>query len=537
MRESLSRLEGGEYDVAIIGGGINGASAAQHLASAGYSVVLVEKNDYASAASSRSSRILHSGLRYFAPSKTLWEHVFQPRRFVGRVRSAIESMTAMGQLVSTMPERFIPLSLMMPVYRNMPYSGWHVDIGVKVLGFFNRFGVPLVYKRYRNGRSTPPAMAKWFRDNGDITDFTVFMDYSIRWPERICVDAVMDARRLGAVVRNYTTMEQLSRTADGRWSLALRDTLEPAQTATVTARLVLNTAGVWIDALNKAAAQGTAPARRVIAVKGIHILVRLPDDFKGEGLASLNRENEAIFCVPWGDLHYIGPTEVVYHENIDDVTPDEEGIEFLIDEANHLLPGINLSRSDVCFAWAGVRPITYDPRYPKGRRLPFSVLHDLASDGLPNVLTLTWGTINLHRVSANHILKAVKRKLKPSRGQAALNAGASRFKGGDANSAVFPDEPSISLDDLVDAARNEDATNLVDLLFRRTHLGWRHAMTRSAIRRAARAVAPEFGWSARQIDEQVDAFVTHMKVRHLVDVTDDETNLPASTARISGEPA
>lgn len=518
VRKSVGSLDGLRFDVAVVGGGINGTAIAQHLAAEGYSVVLVEKNDFASAASSRSSRVLHSGLRYLAPARSLWEHVFQPRRLVGRIRSAIESMTAMGHIVATAPERLEPMNLAMPIYRAMPYRGWQVDLGVKFLRIFNRHDVPLVYTRYHPGKDKMPAIYKWFRDREEIVDLVVFRDFQFYWPERFCVDAALDARRLGAEIRNYTTAGSITG-SNGEWSLELFDTFNPSDKATVASDFLVNATGVWIDQLNqRGAREGVTPQRRVIAVKGVHIVVRLPQELAGEGLAALNRENEAIFALPWGDYHYIGPTETVYEGSIDKVIPEEGDIEFLINEANYLLPSLGLRREDVVFAWAGARPITYDPAYPKGRRLPFSVIHDLSSDGLQNAIALTWGTLNLHRVSARNAVKAVRRKIPPSGLRKTLNYAPAKFPESLNSSPVLSGDISVRLDDLRHAAENEDATNLVDLLFRRTPLGWRPDLDRADIHRAAEAVADILGWNADQIDKEVEFFADHMRRQHLVEL-------------------
>jgi len=99
--------------------------------------------------------------------------------------------------------------------------------------------------------------------------------------------------------------------------------------------------------------------------------------------------------VPWRGMHYFGPTETVYDGNIDDIRPEEEEIEFLRAEANYLLPGLALKRSDILFAWAGVRPLTWDPTLPDGKRS--REVHDLKSEGLPGVYAMTAGPIMTHR--------------------------------------------------------------------------------------------------------------------------------------------
>src|SRR5262249_52393907 len=153
------------------------------------------------------------------------------------------------------------------------------------------------------------------------------------------------------------------------WTIELADALDGASgaTATVRARLVLNMAGIWIDRVAERAGIG-AGGRKVLGTKGVHIMVQLPPECAGTGIASLNRLNEGLYCVPWRGMHYFGPTETVYEGDVDAIRPEEDEIAFLIDEANHLLPGLGLRRRDVLFAWAGVRPLTWDPAQPNGKR-------------------------------------------------------------------------------------------------------------------------------------------------------------------------
>src|SRR6516225_11929866 len=103
------------YDVAIIGGGINGASAAQHLAAAGYNVLLIEKGDFGSGATSRSSRLLHCGLRYLAPGRSILDFVVHPSRLATALRMARQAMQARTDLVKTSPARTRPMQFCFPI--------------------------------------------------------------------------------------------------------------------------------------------------------------------------------------------------------------------------------------------------------------------------------------------------------------------------------------------------------------------------------------------------------------------------------------
>ncbi|MCA0018897.1 FAD-dependent oxidoreductase, partial [Mesorhizobium sp. B264B1A] len=147
MRLSLDELSGSVFDVAIVGAGINGAETARCLSAAGYSVLLVDKSDFAAGASGRSSRLLHCGLRYLAPGKSVWEFVRQPQRFLTACRMARAAMQSRAQFVRDTPDRIRSMRFCFPVYRGGPYSGWQIDAAFRILKSLGGREVPLNYRR------------------------------------------------------------------------------------------------------------------------------------------------------------------------------------------------------------------------------------------------------------------------------------------------------------------------------------------------------------------------------------------------------
>ena len=508
----VKSLDCSRFDVVVIGGGISGASSAQHLAGAGYRVLLVEKDDFASAATSRSGRLLHCGLRYLAPARSPWEFLYHPKRFATVLGAARRSIRSSAEFIATTPERARRMRLVYPIYTDSPFRGWQVDIGARLLERLGGNRQSLAYRRYpaAEGRRLP--FIKWLRDQERVASVVTFDDHQFDWPERITADCVLDAERLGAIALNYTTATALRRMSSGQWNVSLQD--RRGGTASVEAPVVLNMAGAWIDKVNSTA--GATP-RKIVAVKGVHVLVRLPEECRGHGFMGINREKEAITCMPWGDLHFVGPTETVYEGDVDDVRPLEEDIRFIIDEANYLLPGIGIRRTDVLQAWAGVRPITYDPELPKGRRMPFSVVQDLAPDGLPGVFTITWAAIMFHRSAAREIVEAVGRRLRPSGPAAPVSYMARRFPDNQNSRPVVDHYPGVKLADLRHAVEREHAEGLVDAIFRRTPLGWNTSVPPDAVRRAAVEIARPLGWDEKRTTEEIAAFTDYVARYHVDD--------------------
>jgi len=520
MRQPLVTLDKQQYDVVIVGGGISGASSAQHLAAAGYRVLLVEKDDYASAATSRSGRMLHCGLRYLAPAYSPWEFLRHPGKLATAIRVARRSSRTSDEFVATTPERANKMRLLIPVYKDSPFPGWQVGVGATFLKLIAGRRLPLAFQRMFPDKARTAPLAKWLRNPDKLDSVVSFEDYQFSWPERICIDCVLDAERMGVTARNYTSAVSIQRTGD-EWHVGLRDELDPtAGEATVSAPVLLNMAGPWIDRVNgMVGGAGKAP-RKIVGVKGVHFLVRLPEECRGQGIAGINRENEGIACLPWGDLHFVGPTETVYEGDINDVRPLEEDITFLLDEINHLLPGVKLARKDVLHAWAGVRPITYDPDRAKGQRMPFSVLQDLTQDGLPNVLTITWAAIMFHRDAARQVVDAVRQRLTPSGPKQAIDYAARRFPENQNSPPLVHSRPEVKIADLVYSARHEQPATLVDLLYRRTGLGWNTSIPPDAVRTAAQSVAPTLDWDDARISAEIARFDAYVARYHLEPPTD-----------------
>lgn len=515
-RGSLAELDGADVDVLIIGGGINGSASAQQLAAEGYQVLLVEKNDFASAASSRSSRLLHCGLRYLAPERSPLEFLTQPSRLKTALGMAVSSLRARRDFLAETPQRLRTLDMAIPIYRGDTYPGWMVDLGAALLGALNLGGPSIRYRRRppREAAAKHPLVAI-VRDQDKLASVFSFRDYQFDWPERLCLDALLKAAQLGARVRNYTEVTSLENLPSGSWRATLRDGQGSEESATVEARVLLNLTGVWIDGLNSKASPEAPPARKIVAVKGTHIAVRLPERFHGYGIAGLNSEHEHFFCLPFGDLHYIGPTETVYEGDIEDVHPSDEDVRFLLDEANRMLPDLALTPGDVELSWAGARPITFDPGRAKGMRTPANVLHDLGREGMRNALTVTWGWVMHHRDTARRVLKQVRELHRPAGPRRPVDYAAIPFPENTNTLPLVNEVPEVTTGVLRQLAEQEQPAHLVDLLFRRAGVAWRTQLSEETVRVAANAVADILDWDAQQVDAEVAAYLEYVRVQHL----------------------
>lgn len=488
------------FDVVVVGGGINGASAARELSASGFQVLLAEKADLANGASSRSSRILHCGLRYFETSHPVRTFASSPRRLSSAIKMAKAAMEAREELVRLQPERCKPFTMCFPLYRGDEIRGWHLDMGFALL---KRLGPPdpsLEYRRISANLDRELPFTVDLRDRRQLSSIATYREYMIDWPDRICVDDALEAERNGAVLRLFTRASLRERLSSGEWIVELADGAGPIEK--VRAKVVLNLAGTWMDDLFPPGEASNTPLVR--GTKGSHIVVRLPDRYQGFGVATLHRGGMPFYCLPLdGDRFFFGPTETPYDGDADKVRPSGQDIDFLLGEGNHLLPGLKLRRRDVEFSWAGVRPLTYDPNEPMGRRT--REIHDLRHRGLQGVLAMTAGPVMSHRSAGRDLRDAVARLIPPSR-QAMTAAGLP--ESGAPMSVAQVDDPAAAVRA---AVLMEHARDLRGILYTRTARAWGQHLDRNAVESAAKSVADLLDWGPEQVAGQVEEFLDHQQ--------------------------
>ena len=481
MRPQIASLEGEQFDVVVVGGGINGASTAQHLAAAGYKTLIVDRGDFGSGASARSSRLLHCGLRYLTPGRSILDFVRHPTRFSTALRMAQLAMDARGEFVRTSSARTNVMALHFPIYRDGPYAAWQVDAAFKLLEWMGPGDVPLEYRRMSPSEVSKHPLLGNLRDIDQLVGVAAFSEYQFNWPERIALDAVLDAERLGATARNYTSARLRGFAHENGWTIELTDTLRQAAPVEVRGSTVLIMSGVWIDGLLRDVKPQVG--RKVFGTKGCHLVVKLPDACVGAGIATLNSRNEPLYCIPWKQYHYFGPTETPYEGDLDRVFVTVEEAGDLLGEANKLLPALRLTASDIRLSWAGVRPLTYDAAVPFGNRS--RMIHDLAPEGLPNAWALTAGPVMTHRSAARELTQVVGQRIKPSRP---------------------PDSPQY----MPRAGRGgpEHAATLSDELFRRSGIAWSGEPTDQDLAAAATELATMLGWDDGRVADERRRFET-----------------------------
>ena len=512
MNVSLSSLDGQTFDVAIVGAGVNGCAAAQELAAAGYTVILLDKGDFGAGSSSRSTRLIHCGLRYLAPGGSPYSFLWHPGQLVTALKMTRKAMKARSEFVSTCPSRTRKILFGFPVWNDMPYRPWHIDLALRIVEAAGPKNVPLERELYRPSELDRIPLFRSVRDQDKLLAVNAYAEYQFNWPERVVMDMVLDARRMGAICLNYTPVTELVAQPDGVWHVSLTSQQESDSRATIAAKTVLNTAGIWIDQINGLANRHAR--RKILGTKGVHFALRLPEEYRDQGIISLNRKmEEPIYLVPWRQgLHYMGVTETVYEGDIDDIHPGQEDVQWLLDELNHLMPALKVTHDDILYSWAGVRPLTYDPALPKGARS--REIHDEGKNGLPGVISITAGPVTTHRSAGIDLCEAVARRIPPSGSPQTPDYTPQPLGEDESSPALLNHYDGIRLSDLRHAAEHEQVTSLTDLLARRTGLVWTETCAREGAQRAAQEVADILHWDEARVNREVAGYLAYLDHAH-----------------------
>lgn len=499
MRQSLLDLSAKEFDVLIIGAGINGAGVAQQLSAAGYSTLLVDKHDFGAATTSGSSRLLHCGMAYLARLRNFADggYLSYPSRAVGAIEASRRAMRSRSAFVRSSPERLRKLKLYYTVHDDHPHKPWQLDIAFRILRHFESTDVPLGYRRLNRRDIKNSPLLGLVRDN--ISAAFEIAEYQFNWPERICVDAALDAESNGAVVRNYTKVESLKLEEAG-WTASLMDVRNAGKPITVKARIVVNASGPWVNDVNALTAKTVLP--KVQAVKGVHVYLKLSGESESEGLVTFTKTGKSVYCIPWKDAHYFGYIEHPLSSTPDDVAPTNDEVDELVEEAKQIFPRVGISRDSIITSWAGARPATFDETLAAGRAE--MRIHDMSSEGLTGMFAITAGNIMTHRQTAEVVRAKIERLLQPSRVAKTLSYRPRDAKYG---------SPRSKAEQWIECARTEHVVTLADLLFRRVGSAWSANLGQDVVRDAADSIATEMGWSKNEVEKHLAEYRMYLEKR------------------------
>ena len=446
------------FDVLIVGGGIVGAGVARDAAMRGLCTALIEQYDFAAGTSSRTSRMLHGGLRYLAQGR------------LGLVRQASREKLVLHRIAPHLAE---PLAFVFPTYRGGCWPRWQLSLGVKIYDWLCGHG-NLGASRTLSRREVLALLPK-LNPNG-LTGGVRYFD-GFTNDARLVLDTLRSAARHGACVRNYTRLEAAA--PDGSlWRCRMRERESGAEFE-IKSRCVVSAAGPWAGQLpqNKLALRLT---------KGVHLVIsreRLPVP----DAVVMAEGKRILFAIPWGERVILGTTDTDFtdpslrvrsthvgplpqgereFDPLANVQADDGDIAYILDVANRAFPEAGLNARDVLSAWAGLRPLLAAPR---GGPSDISRSHEIRMSA-PGWLEIAGGKLTTYRLMAQQAVDKIIAYLGLPRA-ACRTAREPLVEPGEAQySGILP--PPVSAAAVEYFCAHEWARYPEDILLRRT--SWQH---------------------------------------------------------------
>jgi len=386
--EMLQSLES-EFDVIVIGGGITGVGAARDAAYRGLKVVLVEMNDLAYGTSSRSSKLVHGGLRYLENFE------------FGLV---FEAVSERRTLMDIAPHLVEPLGFIFPVRKDSRRSAGVINLGMWVYDALALFRSPKIHRNLspKQVKIEEPAL-----DADNLKGAPLYYDCSTD-DARLTVETALDAVANGATILTYTKATGFIK--DDAGSIKGID-VEDVLTGTplkIHGKTIINCTGPWSDDTRL---MGESSGTRYLRpTKGVHIVVDTSRLSINNAVVCFHPDDgRVLFAIPWGDRTYIGTTDTDYEESLEDLAATRHDVEYLIEAANAYFPASQLTTEDVISTWAGVRPLVSEETPDASEQSESSVSreHSIRIDA-NGLITIAGGKLTTYRRMAKEVVgKAV----------------------------------------------------------------------------------------------------------------------------------
>ncbi len=377
--DNLDRLRSTEFDVLVIGGGVTGVSIARDAALRGYSTALVERADFASGTSSKSSKLVHGGLRYLESFE--FGLVFEASR---ERRYALRNS----------PHLVRPLPFVYPVHEDDPRPLWQITIGMwlyDATATFRNIEGHQVWSKGRTLREEPVIGPQ------GLTGATHYYDAATD-DARLTLSIAQDAHQAGAVLANYAQALGLLREGKKVVGAQVRDRVT-GDGIEVRARVVTNATGPWTDTLLKMADPDAA--RRLRPTKGVHLVVPRQRIWSRAAIAMNSpRDGRLMFLIPWDQFSIIGTTDTEYDGDPADVYADAEDVGYILEAVRHAFPVAGLGEADVISAYAGLRPLIASDA-PTGYKV--SREHQILNTA-PGFFTIAGGKLTTWRSMAEEMV-------------------------------------------------------------------------------------------------------------------------------------
>lgn len=529
--DTLSSLKSNSFDVLVIGGGITGACIARDAALRGYKTACLDKEDWAFGTSSRSSKLIHGGLRYL--------EMFD-------FHLVFEACRERRRLLMNAPHLVYPQAFSFPVYKGDKNGVLMIWMGLWA------YDTLALFRNVQNHRMYIGKKAGDIEENIDqsrLKGIGVFYDCSTD-DARLTLTFIKSAVGSGAVCANYLEVTGFLETGNRLSGVRARDNMT-GEEFEIEAKVLVNASGPWADRIC-GMGQPDVPEKLVLT-KGSHIIVPRGRARTNNAVPMISPTDQRLmFMIPRGSFTYIGTTDTHYSDDLDDPYATKEDVEYILEAANHALPKSKLEKSDILCTYAGLRPLVMKEGGGDVKESKISREHRIYH-GYSGLLTIAGGKLTTARSMAEEMVDAVSKDLRKTFGVAEKHkcitagrpvsgtptpesveevkslAGKMRFDedtlygllkyGTDALRVLslcgkdeslaekFSDEIPYIKAEAVFAAESEMAMTLTDFMVRRSEIFYTATdQGTSVARRVADLMGKVLGWNEEEKARQVDSY-------------------------------
>ncbi len=389
--KTIAKLVKEEFDLVVIGGGITGGGIALDAASRGLKVALVEKGDFASGTSSKSTKLIHGGLRY------LKQFDFWLVKEVGSERAIVHQVA---------PHLVLPEKMLLPLIENGSYGKWLTSIGLKVYDILAQVTGDDKRKMLtkKEAMKLEPLLPKKILNGAGY-----YAEYRTD-DARLTIENIKTSLRYGAVALNYASVEDFLYDEQKIIGVKVKDGISE-KSINIKCKYVISAAGPWVDELRSV--NHSKKGKRLHLTKGVHLVFPYKKLPVKQSVYFDVPDGRMMFAIPRGKITYVGTTDTNYNDNKDEVHTDIADAIYLISAVNNMFPSINLELKDIISSWAGLRPLIHE----EGKSASELSRKDEIFTSETGLISIAGGKLTGYRKMAERVVDRIAKKMEEEFGR------------------------------------------------------------------------------------------------------------------------
>lgn len=389
-QKTVNKLKEESFDLVVIGGGITGGGIALDAAARGLKVALIEKNDFASGTSSKSTKLIHGGLRY------LKQFDFWLVKEVGSERAIVHKLA---------PHLVLPEKMLLPLIENGSYGKWLTSIGLKVYDILAQVtgdDKRQMLKKKEALKLEPLLPKKILNGAGYYAEYRTD-------DARLTLETIKTSLQFGATAINYAEVSQFIYNDDKVAGVKVLDHISNSEFI-IKSKYVISAAGPWVDELRSL--NNSKKGKRLHLTKGVHLVFPYDKLPIKQSVYFDIPDGRMMFAIPRGKITYVGTTDTNYTEDKDRVRVDMTDALYLISAVNNMFPKINLKLEDVISSWAGLRPLIHE----EGKSASELSRKDEIFTSDSGLISIAGGKLTGYRKMAERVVDKVAKKIEEEYG-------------------------------------------------------------------------------------------------------------------------